>query len=249
MVSMLDLSFVVPAHNEEAVLKHTLEAIHSAAGSVLSPRNESYEIVVCDDASRDATVEVAQSAGARVVSIEARLIAAARNAGAAASEGRILVFVDADTTLEAEVLQAAVEALDAGAIGGGALTKLDGPIPWHVRLFAFLIVRTMQVLSWASGCFVFCRREDFEAVGGFDETLYATEELALSRALKKRGKFRILPLTIESSGRKARTHTFRELFTAGLRAGKGRRGLGQREGLEVWYGERRPDPLDRRHRS
>ena len=59
------ISFIVPAHNEQASLGRTLEAIHKAAHAVGQP----YEIIVVDDASTDATPEIAAQNNARVLSV------------------------------------------------------------------------------------------------------------------------------------------------------------------------------------
>ena len=59
------LSFIIPAHNEEFELARTLGAIRSAVSDV----NQPYEIIVVDDASTDATAEIASEAGATRVSI------------------------------------------------------------------------------------------------------------------------------------------------------------------------------------
>ena len=77
------ISFVVPAYNEETELSSTLAAIRAAVSGVYQP----FEIIVVDDASRDATPEIAEQAGARVISIHRRQIAAARNAGARVARG------------------------------------------------------------------------------------------------------------------------------------------------------------------
>ncbi|MFN2382878.1 MAG: glycosyltransferase, partial [Gemmatimonadota bacterium] len=73
------LSFIIPAHDEAEGIGATLRALQSAAASIGAP----YELIVVDDASSDATGALAAAAGARVVPIAARHIAAARNAGAA----------------------------------------------------------------------------------------------------------------------------------------------------------------------
>src|SRR6266436_7103624 len=89
------ISFIVPAYNEEHELSGTLAAIHDAASGASGP----YEIIVVDDASTDATPEIAAQAGARVISIHRRQIAAIRNAGARVAQGEYLFFVDADTRI------------------------------------------------------------------------------------------------------------------------------------------------------
>src|SRR5438105_516284 len=71
------ISFIVPAYNEETELPSTLGAIRAATSGLSQP----VEIIVVDDASTDATPEIAEQAGARVVSIHRRQIGAARNAG------------------------------------------------------------------------------------------------------------------------------------------------------------------------
>src|SRR5204863_10060387 len=92
-ISAQMISFIVTAYNEELELSSTVAAIHAA----VSDAGQAYEIMVVDDASTDTTAKVATAAGARVISINRRQIAAARNAGARAARGAYLFFVDADT--------------------------------------------------------------------------------------------------------------------------------------------------------
>jgi len=76
-------SFIIPAHNEELELAATLAAIHAAA----SHAAQRYEIIVIDDASTDGTAEIASRAGAKVIRINRRQMAASRNAGGRAAQG------------------------------------------------------------------------------------------------------------------------------------------------------------------
>src|SRR6266436_9407348 len=110
------ISFIVPAHNEEFELSSTLAAIQAASSNAAQP----YEIIVVDDASTDATPQVAAQAGAKVIRINRRQIAAARNAGARAAEGEYLFFVDADTRINRTHIVEAVAALEGGYAGGSA---------------------------------------------------------------------------------------------------------------------------------
>ena len=105
------LSFIVPAYNEERLLGSSLAAIHRAAAATGEP----YEVIVVDDGSTDQTSAVAEASNARVVRVAHRQIAATRNSGAKVAIGDLFVFVDSDTTVNAEVIQAAIAAVRAGA--------------------------------------------------------------------------------------------------------------------------------------
>ena len=233
------ISFVVPAYNEERLLGATLDALHAAGRAAGEP----YELVVVDDASTDRTALIAQRHGALLVSVAHRQIAATRNSGARAAKGELLFFVDADTIANEAVVRSAVEALRGGAVGGGAAVEFDGVVPLYARLLLPVLVRLFRVARLAAGCFLFCTRSTFVAVGGFDEAFYGAEELVMSRALKRHGKFVVLRQTVITSGRKLRTHSAREVLMVMSRvAFRGPIAVKQREGMELWYGERREDP-------
>lgn len=233
------LSFIVPAYNEEHLLGATLAALH-AAGRAL---DEPYELVVVDDESTDRTALIAQDHGAVLVRVAHRQIAATRNSGARAASGESFIFVDADTIVSEAVVRAAVEALRDGAVGGGAGVEMDGVVPLYAKLLMPLLVRSFRAAGLAAGCFLFCTRNAFLAAGGFDETFFGAEELVMSQALKRQGKFVVLRQTVTTSGRKLRTHTAREmLIVLGRLALRGSKVIKQRQGMELWYGERRDDP-------
>ena len=233
------ISFIVPAYNEEALIGRSLEALDRAGRST----DEAFEIVVADDASTDSTAAIAESHGARVVRVNHRQIAAARNAGAREAIGDKLIFVDADTEVTEEVVLAAIEAMNRGAAGGGCAVRFDGRIPRYAELICAVANRLFRATGFACGCFLFSTRLAFDTAGGFDETLFASEEISMSRALKRQGPFVVLRETVISSGRKLRMYSGTEvlrLFGGILLAGP--KALKRRDGLEVWYGGRREDP-------
>lgn len=99
------------------------------------------------------------------------------------------MFVDADTIISPGLLNAALTALaDGRVVAGGAAVSFDQ----RLTGFAALLVRFWNWWSvrssTAAGCFIFCTREAFEAVGGFDERQFVAEELYLSKALRKYAK-------------------------------------------------------------
>jgi len=200
-------------------------------------------LIVVDDASTDQTSAVAASRGATVIRVARRQIAAARNAGAKAATGDLLFFVDADTSISAEILRSAIGAVRNGAVGGGAAVAFDGPIPLYARLLLRLLILSFRINRLAAGCFVFCTRGTFLTVGGFNEAYYCAEEVVLSRALGRLGRFVVLQESVTTSARKFRTYSTRELLRSMFRiAVRGPKAMQRREGLELWYGERRNDP-------
>jgi len=235
------ISFIVPAYNEERLLAATLDALHAAGRAV----GERYELVVVDDASTDRTALIARRHGALLVSVAHRQIAATRNSGARAANGDWFIFVDADTIVSEAVVRSAVAALRDGAVGGGAAVEFDGTVPLYARLLMPVLVRFFRAARWAAGCFLFCTRSAFVAVGGFDEAFYGAEELVMSQALKRHGKFVVVRQAVTTSGRKLRTHSVREVLgVMGRLAVQGPQALKQRQGMELWYAKRREDPQD-----
>jgi len=226
------LSFIVPAHNEEQLLGRTLAAIHAAARA----SGESYEIIVADDASTDATSAIARAHGATVVSVSHRQIAATRNAGARAARGELFFFIDADTIVTPAAVRAAMRAVRGGAIGGGCVFRFDCEVPLYARFLLPLGNALGRRLRLVGGCCLFCTREAFVAVGGFCERYYAAEELVFAQALKRRGRFVVPRPTVVTSGRKFPLITGR--WAVGMLAKfvvGGPKTFTRREGLEVWY--------------
>jgi glycosyltransferase involved in cell wall biosynthesis len=226
------LSFVIPAYNEEALIGQTLRTLLNSAQALEEP----YEVIVVDDASTDRTAEVARSFGATVIPVNLRKISAVRNAGVRAARGEILIFVDADTLVPAEALVSAVENIRQGAVGGGARVQMDYGVPLWAPALMTLASWSLCRLRLAAGCFLFARRDTFEAVGGFDEEYYASEEIHLSRALKAKGRFVIVSEAVITSGRKARLFSARQLLLQmAILASGGRSVLKRRESLGFWY--------------
>jgi glycosyltransferase involved in cell wall biosynthesis len=230
---------VVPAHDEEALLPRTLEAIRGSVAGL----GQEHEVIVVDDDSSDGTSAVARKDGARVVGVRRRQISAARNAGAREAHGDVLLFVDADTVVTPEVLHAALRATRDGAVGGGCAVRFDGRLPLWARLLQPVATWAYRVVGMAAGCFLFCTRRAFLEAGGFDESLFAGEEAFLSLQLKRAGRFVVLHEHVITSGRKLRAYSGLEILRAlGRLAVLGRRGVRDRRHLDLWYAPRRADP-------
>ncbi len=186
-------SLIIPAFNEAQQLARTLPAIRLAMQGV----GLDGELIVVDNNSSDATAQVARDHGATVVFEPVNQIAKARNAGARAATSQAFIFVDADTTPDAELLRQAVALMrEDRAIGGGGIIEMDSPVPWTVRLVLGFWNTVSRVFRLSAGCFFFCQRGAFETCGGFPESVYASEEIWLGRKLRRLGRQQGKPMTI-----------------------------------------------------
>ena len=166
-----------------------------------------------------------------------------RNAGAWAAQGEVLFFVDADTLANPDAVRAALEAMRRGAVGGGCVFRFDGILPPWARILYPVAVVSARLLGLVGGCFLFCTREAFDRIGGFCERYYAAEEAAFIGRLKRVGPFVVPKPTVITSGRKLRSHSARRIIREVFRwMIAGPESYTQREGLDIWYGEREPDP-------
>ena len=230
------ISFIVPAYNEEHELSKTLAAIRTAASGAAQP----YEIIVVDDASTDATPEIASRVGAKVIPINRRQIAAARNAGGRVAQGEYLFFIDADTRIDRAHVSGGIAALEGGYAGGSARVAMDGFVPVWGRMLLRGFASVYFGLNLGAGAFLFTTRRKFDSTGGFDEQYFAGEEVYFSIALKKLGGFKVLREPVVTSARKLRMYPakdfLRKFFGVILR---GPRGVRSRAGLSLWYDAKR----------
>lgn len=231
-------SIVLPAYNEAAILPRTLERLHAALRA--NGIHEQSEVVVCDNNSTDATASVAAGLGARVVHEPHNQIARARNTGARAAGGEWLIFLDADTLVPDALLGELLHALDGGVAAGGAPVEFDATrLRWGPRLVLGAWNTLSRTARLAAGSFIFCRRADWEAIGGFSQEYYAAEELDFSARLKAhlardRRKFRILRTPVVTSARKLEWHNDLQLLRLIPFAFQPARWK-QREACGFWY--------------
>ena len=233
------ISFIIPAHNEEAALARTLPAIHAAAASGAPGRP--YEIIVADDASTDGTAAVARRHGAVVVPVQHRQISATRNSGARAAQGDRFFFIDADTIINGRVVKAALRCMDNGAAGGGAAPRFDSPVPVYVRIIEPLAALLSKLAGVCGGACLFCTSAAFHKTGGFNERVFAGEEGFFIFALKQQGRFILVWPRVLTSGRRLRTMSGLQILASVARiACKPTVGVTQRSNVQhIWYDSNR----------
>lgn len=238
------ISIVVPAFNEERLLSQSLAQMKSAAGVFVRQGWEA-ELIVCDNNSTDGTAEIARAAGALVVFEPVNQIARARNRGAAAATGDWLIFVDADSYPSAGLFEEVVEQIQSGrCLAGGTTVRMDEK-HWVAEFITRLWNYSSRMGRWLAGSFIFVEATTFRELGGFNDELFAAEELDLSRRLKQRSRETGRELVIlhrhplVTSARKMRLYTLWDHLKLLARVLLNRRALTRRESCTLWYDGRR----------
>ncbi len=204
------ISVIIPAHNEEKYLPATL---HSLAEQTF----RGYEIIVVANGCTDRTETTAkvhlaempayapaQHAPVRIITLPQASVSRARNAGAKQAQGDILLFLDADTCLPRDALQAVHRGFSPQHAVGTTLARPD-TASWKFSL-------AMGLKNWYlrsgmyKGCsgVLFCRKRDFQAVGGYDESIMVKEHRKLILRLRQTGRYCCLPITAITSMRRYR---------------------------------------------
>lgn len=188
------LSIIIPALNEAASIGATLEALRS-------PRGRGVEVIVSDGGSEDGTPLLAIPRADRVLSAP-RGRSRQMNAGAAAAEGGVLLFLHADTRLPEQADSLVLDGLAASNRLWGRFDVRIAGRPWLLRLVACLMNRRSRWTGIATGDqAIFVRRDVFETVGGFpDQPLM--EDIELSRRLRRLGPPLCLHERVITSGRR-----------------------------------------------
>lgn len=222
----MKLSFVIPAHNEQAIIGKCLEAILREAKG-----HTDIEVIVVDNASSDNTANVAASySGVTVVKEPQKGIVWARRAGFLASHGDLIANVDADNQLTPGWITKVLAEFEKDP----NLVTLSGPfiyydLPKTARFFVrffyyisyiiyFLNRFIFRVGSVVQGGNFIVRRSALEKIGGFDTSIsFYGEDTDIARRMSKVGEVKFtFNLPIYSSGRRIAKEG---ALTIGLRYG------------------------------
>jgi glycosyltransferase involved in cell wall biosynthesis len=205
------ISIIIPARNEAAQIGATIRAAIAAVEAF----DGDAEIILVDNGSTDDTVvRAAAVANIRVVHCSDPGAGRARNVGAAAAEGAILVFVDADTRIEPASLSRIARHVASGFAAG--IFRLSPQAPAGLRpklwwLFWNNVRRLPLPRAKALPAFMFCTRDAFERFGPFDETVAIGEEWPILAGLYRADPRRLIydrTLTAHTSSRRMELQPF-----------------------------------------
>lgn len=178
-------SLIIPAHNEQDYLPALLDTVEDACLNYRGGSN-AIEVIVVDNASTDRTAEIASTRGCLLLHEEKRVIAAARNAGAAVSQGEILTFVDADCRIHLNTFNV----IDRAILNNSVIAGATGVSMERVSLGIIIAYMVMTPLTWITGMdtgVVFCQRNDFDAIGGYNEQKLFAEDVDFLWRLRRLG--------------------------------------------------------------
>ena len=219
------LSFVIPARNEQALIGEVLDAILGSVARAsgvgrkdLRLSDTSFEVIVADDCSEDDTAAIVKSfvdaAGVRLVPCVGGSCAAARNAGFAASLGRVLCFVDADTLVPENAVERILQHHEEqkrclvlyrlASLEPGLRAWLWWNFWGTARLLPIARAKSMPA-------FMSCDRAHFARYGPFNEACAIAEEWPLTVAAYRRHRQHFLydrSVTARTSSRRMELQPF-----------------------------------------
>ena len=202
------ISIVMPMLNEEAALPRLAQVL-----AALNP--PPHEVLCVDGGSLDASVQLAESFGWRVIASE-RGRGVQINTGVAAAEGEGVVILHADTYPPVDAVAVIAHTLADPTVALASFTPIiRGPDKvrwgttahnWAKTWYAPLLFRPRMFFKGTRLLFgdhaMFFRREDFLAVGGCDPAAKVMEEADLCLAMTRLGKIRLVARSIETSDRR-----------------------------------------------
>lgn len=186
-------SVVIPALNEEKVIRACIESLN------VQDYPHSFEVIIADGGSKDATRRIARSLGVRVVVERTRTIAAGRQKGALAAKGGLIAFSDADAVIPPNWLRELLAPFKDERVTGafGSFSLFDG------NLFDdFLCATFVPAYLWLSNAFGYpsgagscmaCRASAFKESGGFNVKLVTAEDVDLQKKMRKLGRVAFVP--------------------------------------------------------
>jgi glycosyltransferase involved in cell wall biosynthesis len=177
---MPNVSVIIPTHNRR-------DFVREAIASVLAQTYQDFELIVVDDGSTDDTSEIVREfPGIRYIVQENRGVSAARNRGVSHSSGGMLAFLDSDDLWQPRKLEAQIGFFAARPEARICQTEeiwlrngvRVNPRNKHKKPTGDIFARSLH-LCLVSPSAVMMRRELFECMGGFDESLPACEDYEL----------------------------------------------------------------------
>lgn len=193
------ISVIIPAYNSEKTIRETIE-------SVLKQSFSDFELIIINDGSTDSTLAIASSIQVqdpriKVFSYPNAGGAVSRNRGFSHSSGEFIAFLDSDDLWTSDKLESQLKALQQNPQAGVAYSWLDA-IDEEGKFIrggnyrnenGYIFAKLFLVPFVESGSNPLIRRQAFIDVGGFDESLPASQDYDLYLRLAALYEFVAVP--------------------------------------------------------
>ncbi len=210
------VSIIIPTMNEEASIGEVIDTIHET----MKDFKGNYEIVVVDTESKDKTVEIAISKGARVIDEPRRGYGRAYKTGFENAEGEILATLDADCTYPAEDIPGLVKILEdekLDFITTDRLSKMEKGVMsakhrlgnWILKVTTNLLFR-MRIKDSQSGMWVF-RKKILDKIELTSDGMPLSEEIKIE-AWRKELKAKEVPIIYRMRKGEAKLQSWNDGF-------------------------------------
>ena len=193
------VSIVIPMYNNEETIAECIE-------SLLNQTYRNLEIIVVDDGSTDDSYQIVKKYPIKVFRLETNYgPSRARNFGIKIANGDIIIFVEADAKYSSNYVEIIIKPLNnteiGGSIAGGRIVWSDKNNVlvryWNTRFGEAIIAVTIEGLRPVIGAWAF-RKEIFDKVGLYDETLKCGEDVDFVNRIKKAG-YKIAAITYSNT--------------------------------------------------
>ncbi len=199
------VSVCIPAYNEEKSIARTLESVFSQdySGEI--------EVIVCDNASTDRTVEIISKFNARVVKESQKGSRFAYNSAMRAATSELILVTNADTKVPPNWVSRIVEEYKDPEVVGVGTKVLFENAPGYAN-FMLNLSQLFDLIRGMWGPSLSARKEAFEKVGGIDHGSNTNEDGIFTLLLRKEGKVKFIDdVVVRMDGRRYKRNFFSTL--------------------------------------
>ena len=201
----MTLSIIIPTLNEASNIGELVKYLKKNTKGSLC------DLIVADGGSTDGTSQIAEAAGAKVISCKSRGRACQMNEGVKIATGDTLYFVHADTIPPATFVQEIEAAINEGFPIGCFRFKFDSDK--KILKFNAFMTRFDKMYCRGGDQTLFVKRNLFEELGGFKKDFQIMEEYDFIARARERHDFKIIPKDVIVSARKYEERSwFRVMF-------------------------------------